>query len=184
VRALVVYESMFGNTQAVARAIAAGIATRMEVEVIEVGDAPDALPPDVGLLVVGGPTHAHGMTRPESRADAGRRAGGHVVSRDVGIREWLTGLEPPGRPVAAAVFDTRIKGPSLIWGSAAKGATSLVARSLTLIRGPESFLVDGPTGPLFDRLLPAEADRAHAWGAETAALAAASTARAGSRSPG
>jgi Flavodoxin len=179
VRALVVYESMFGNTQAIARAIAAGIATRLEVEVLEVDDAPAALPPGVGLLVVGGPTHAHGMTKPESRADAGRRAGGRLVSRGIGLREWLTGLQRPVRPVAAAVFDTRIKGPGLLWGSAAKAATSLVARSCSLIRGPESFLVDGPTGPLFDRLLPAEAERARAWGAETAALAAASPAARG-----
>lgn len=167
-RALVVYESMFGNTEAVARAIADGVASRLEVELVEVGAAPRSLPPDVRLLVVGGPTHAHGMTRPDSRADAGRRAEGRQVSRGIGIREWLTDLEAPSTPVVAAVFDTRIKGPKALWGSAAKAATSLLARSFAIIRGPESFLVDGPTGPVFDRLLPAELERARSWGADLA----------------
>lgn len=167
-RALVVYESMFGNTEAVARAIADGIATRLPVDLMEVGEAPGVLPGDVALLVVGGPTHAHGMTKPESRADAGRRAGPRLVSRGIGIREWLTDLAPPPRPVVAAVFDTRIKGPKVLWGSAAKAATSLLARSFSTIRGPESFLVDGPTGPVFDRLLPDELARARSWGADLA----------------
>jgi Flavodoxin len=179
VRALVVYESMFGNTEAVAQAIAEGIRTRLEVELDEVGHAPARLPQDVGLLVVGGPTHAHGMTKPQSRADAGRRAGDRVISRGIGMREWLSELEPPSRPIPAAVFDTRIKGPSLIWGSAAKAATGLLARSFDLIRGPESFLVDGPTGPVHDRLLPAELDRARAWGAAIAEVVHAAAVRTG-----
>ena len=74
-RALVVYESVLGNTQAVAKAIAEGLGESRPVTVKEVSDAPDAIPPDVGLLVVGGPTHAFGMSRPETRADAAREAG-------------------------------------------------------------------------------------------------------------
>jgi flavodoxin len=35
-RSLVVYESMFGNTEQVARAIAAGLSTHMEVDVVPV----------------------------------------------------------------------------------------------------------------------------------------------------
>ncbi len=169
VRALVVYELMFGNTRVVAEAVAAGIRTRIPVEMLEVGDAPRILPLDIELLVVGGPTHAHGMTKRELRADAGRRAGDRLVSRGIGIREWLSDLEPPARPIAAAVFDTRIKGPGLLWGSAAKSAAALLAGSFTLVRGPESFLVDGPTGPPFDRLLPREVERARAWAADLTA---------------
>ncbi len=169
VRALVVYESMFGNTRVVAEAVAAGIRTRIPVEMLEVGDAPRILQPDVTLLLVGGPTHAHGMTKPGSRADAGRRAGDRLVSRGIGIREWLRDLEPPARPIAAAAFDTRIKGPGLVWGSAAKSAAALLAGAFTLVCGPESFLVDGPTGPPFDRLLPREVERARAWAADISA---------------
>ena len=53
-KALVVYESMFGNTESVARAIAAGLAEgSLEVEVREVTD-PAPLPDGLGLLVAGG----------------------------------------------------------------------------------------------------------------------------------
>jgi flavodoxin len=94
-RALVVYESMFGNTRDIAVAIAAGIAAGMPVETIEVAAAPTSIPDDVDLLVVGGPTHAHGMTKPESRADSARRAGDRLVSRGDGIREWLQAVRGP-----------------------------------------------------------------------------------------
>ena len=164
-RALVVFESMFGNTEVIARAIAEGLAANASVEVVEVGAAPASLPADLDLLVVGGPTHAHGMSKPESRADSARRAGDRLVSRGSGIREWLETLQGGSATVAAAAFDTRIKGPGILWGSAAKGADKLLrGLGLRVATGPESFLVDGPTGPLFDRLVDGETDRARRWG--------------------
>jgi hypothetical protein len=178
-RALVVFESMFGNTETIARAIAEGLGAGLAgdpgdltgdpgdatVDVVEVGAAPPTMPADVGLLVVGGPTHAHGMSKPESRADSARRAGERLVSRGSGIREWLATLRGGSASVAAAAFDTRIKGPGLLWGSAAKGADkSLRGLGFHVVAGAESFLVDGPTGPLFDRLVDGELDRARRWG--------------------
>ena len=68
-RALVVYESMFGNTQAIAQAIGDGIEASMHADVVEVGAAPDMVPRDVTLLVVGGPTHAFSMSWPSTRRD-------------------------------------------------------------------------------------------------------------------
>ena len=59
--ALVVVESSFGNTRAVAEAIRDGIATHTPAGLVEVGDAPSRLPEAVDLLVVGGPTQAFGM---------------------------------------------------------------------------------------------------------------------------
>ena len=163
-RALVVYESMFGNTRDVALAIADGIGTHMDVEIVEVGMAPTTLPTDIALVAVGGPTHAHGLSSAKSRADAARRAGDALVSRGSGLSEWLADLRPGAATVAAA-FDTRIKGPGLLWGSAAKGAAKrLRAGGFRLVADPESFLVDGPTGPLVNRLVAGEADRARAWG--------------------
>ena len=55
-RALVIYESMFGNTQQVAQAIGEGLALILSADVVEVGHAPATVPVDVSLLVVGGPT--------------------------------------------------------------------------------------------------------------------------------
>jgi hypothetical protein len=171
VRVLVVYESMFGNTRDIALAIAEGLGSRVPVEIVEVGEAPRALPADIGMVIVGGPTHAHGMTTAASREDAGKRAGDRQVSRGIGIREWLGGLRPGPAPVPVAVFDTRIKGPGILWGSAARSAERLLRDAgLRLVRPPESFLVGGPTGPLFDRLAEGELDRARAWGAALASL--------------
>jgi hypothetical protein len=54
----------------------------------------------------------------------------------------------------------------LLWGSAAKAATKrLQARHFSVIAQPVSFLVGGPTGPMFNRLETGERERATAWGA-------------------
>jgi hypothetical protein len=165
-RALVVYESIYGNTQAVAKAVADGLSASMEVELVEVGAAPRAVNEDVGLLVVGGPTHAHGMSKPDSRANAAGKADGRQVSRGAGIREWLESVQVGSKQTAAAAFDTRIKGPELLWGSAAKAAEKELRRlGLQVVESPACFIVGGPTGPVFDRLLDGEAERARAWGA-------------------
>src|SRR5690606_22642564 len=65
-RALVVYESMFGNTQAVARAVAEGMSPRLATEVVEVGTAPATVDQDVSVLVVGAPTHGMTLSRPDT----------------------------------------------------------------------------------------------------------------------
>ncbi|OGO55775.1 MAG: hypothetical protein A2V85_02260 [Chloroflexi bacterium RBG_16_72_14] len=168
-RALVVYESMFGNTRAVALAIADGIAAHVAVDAIEVAQAPRTVPDDVALLVVGGPTHAHGMTTPRTRTDAAERAGDRLVSRGQGMREWLEAVRPGPGTIVTAAFDTRIKGPELLWGSAAKGAAKQLAAAGFQNAQAHSFIVEGPTGPQFDRLLTGELDRAREWGKTLAA---------------
>ena len=89
---LVVYESMWGNTRAVAEAVAAPLGD--DVTLVEVNDAPDELPADLDLLVVGGPTHAFSMSRASTRRDAVAKGAstGHV---ERGIREWLDEVVAP-----------------------------------------------------------------------------------------
>lgn len=165
-RALVVYESMYGNTESVARAIADGLATRVAVDVLEVGAAPAAPDDDVALLVVGGPTHAFGMSRPSTRRDAADKVGRAVVSRGPGVREWLDALRPQAGRQAAS-FDTRVARPRLP-GSAARAVGRRLHRSgATAADTPHSFFVKGSEGPLVD----GELDRARAWGAGLAATA-------------
>lgn len=53
-RTLVVFESMFGNTQQLANAVADGLSRRMRVDTLEVGVAPTTIGDDVALLIVGG----------------------------------------------------------------------------------------------------------------------------------
>jgi hypothetical protein len=167
--ALVVYESVYGNTKAIAEAIADGLRTAGAVDVMEVGAAPTTLAEDVDVLVVGGPTHAHGMTTADTRANAAKKADRGPVSERIGVREWLSGL-PVGTPtVAAAAFDTTLKGPSLLWGSAARGVEqALRDHHFRILRRATSFHVNGPFGPVYDAVAEGELDRARDWGKELA----------------
>jgi len=161
-RALVVFESMFGNTQQIAEAVKEGLSSYVPAVILEVGRAPDVLPDGVDLIVVGGPTHAFGMSRPRTREDASQQAGGQVVSERNGLREWLTTLERTDGGLAAAAFDTRIDGPR-VPGSAAHGAEKRLRKLGFRITSPsESFYVTGTAGPL----VAGETERARRWGEE------------------
>jgi flavorubredoxin len=68
---LVVYESMYGNRAAVASAIADGLAASgVEVRAWPVTEVDATEVAEAGLLVIGGPTHAHGMTWATTRKTA------------------------------------------------------------------------------------------------------------------
>jgi hypothetical protein len=162
--ALLVFESMFGNTEVIARAIADGMSGQIRVEIVEVSSAPAEIGSEVALLVVGGPTHAFGMSRPQTRQDAARQASGQVVSRGSGIREWLAGVSCPGT-VPAATFDTRAK-QGWVTGSAARGAQKrLRGKGFSQAAAAQSFYVAGTPGPLLE----GEVSRARLWGEELAA---------------
>lgn len=167
--ALVIYESMFGNTKRVAEAIADGIRQHMPAEVAEVSHAPLAIDPTLDLLVVGGPTHVHGMTTTRTRSSAAERATGPLVSLGIGIREWLEQLAPTTTATPAAAFDTRINGPKVITGSAA-GTFSKRLRDMgfRLVSDPESFRIV-TKAPQDDALLEGELEQAKAWGRALAA---------------
>lgn len=158
-RALVVYESMLGNTEEIAQVIAEGLAADMAVTVLEVGDAPTA--PTVDLLVVGAPTHAFGLSRPATRSAAAAEAariGRALVSRRFGIREWLAALRPEGVRMAAA-FDTRVRKPRLP-GSAARAALRRLRRlGIRRTEPAVSFYVETTVGPLSA----GERERARRW---------------------
>jgi hypothetical protein len=163
-RALVVYESMFGNTQAVADAVADGLGAHVPADAVEVGAAPTVLGEDVALLVVGGPTHAFGMSRQATRRDAGEQADHGLVSAGIGLREWLTAVDRGSGRVAAA-FDTRIQRPRLP-GSAAVAAEKRLRRlGFRIIAPAKSFYVTGTKGPLVD----GELERARRWGDQVGA---------------
>ena len=159
-RTLIVFESMYGNTEHVARAIAEGLG---DAQVLEVGAAPTVLPADLELLVVGGPTHAHGMSRERSRADAARRVDEPVISTRIGIREWIATVMPSPAVVATA-FDTRVNARELFTGSAAKGAAKALASRGFKVAPPESFVLEGMSGQPFDRMAESELERARHWG--------------------
>lgn len=163
-RALVIFESMFGNTRTIAEAVAEGLSSRFATELTEVSLAPVRVAGDLSLLVVGGPTHAFGLTRTGTRQDAAKQADGPLVSPHTGLREWLQAVEEAPSPVAAAAFDTRIDQPR-VPGSAARGAERRLRRlGFRIVAPAESFYVTGTKGPL----LQGESERARRWSAEMA----------------
>ncbi|MEJ2292331.1 MAG: flavodoxin family protein, partial [Deinococcales bacterium] len=140
-RALVLFDSQYGNTERVARAIARGLEPHGVVRVSSVARQGTASL-EADLLVVGSPTQVHGMGRHELH---------HLL-------EHLTAEALDG--VSAAAFDTRVHGPVGLTGSAATGlAKRLRARGARLIVPVESFIVEGREGPLVD----GEEQRAEAW---------------------
>jgi hypothetical protein len=158
-KALVVYESMYGNTRHVAEAIAMGIGE--DAVAIEVGHAPNVIPGEVELLVVGGPTHVHGMSRSSTRESAAARVNRSVISK-IGIRDWLETLRLE-RPIVGATFDTRIDGMELLTGSAAKGAAKLLRSRGCRVESVASFVLNGEKGD-FDRVNQSEIERARDFG--------------------
>jgi hypothetical protein len=165
-KVLIVYESMYGNTSAIARAIAEGVGSGgAEVVVEGVNDA--ALEDAIGcdLLVVGGPTHARGLSRASTRTTAieDEKNAYEEPTMGDGLREWLNRL-PPGDGHVATAFDTRIDAPAAFTGAAAKGiAKLLTGLGFDLVADRESFLVTKK-----NELVDGELERATAWGATLA----------------
>jgi flavodoxin len=164
--ALVVYESVYGNTRRIAEAIAQGLGDAVAVPVHDAAERVD----EADLIVVGGPTHMHGLATTRSRhlaAEAVREDGEVDVdphaTDDPGLRAWLRDLQP--RPGAhAAAFDTRLDRSPWVTGVASRGiAKRLRKRGYEVLSG-ESFLVEDSEGPLAE----GELDRAHKWGEELA----------------
>ena len=168
-KAVVIYESMYGNTHLIADAIGAGLETAFDVTVVPVSQAGPQLLADADLVVVGGPTHAHGMSRAATRKMAVQAASKPVSPLKLepdatgpGLREWFGSL---GRyPVKGAAFDTRYDALVALTGRASKGvARMLRAHGFDLVAEPESFLVTKQ-----DRLEPHESTRARDWGLKLA----------------
>jgi len=175
-RAVVVYESMYGNTHLIADAIGTGLRTfdavPIDVDVVPVERADAAMAGGVDLLIVGGPTHAHGMshdttrraavsdaqTKPEKALELDADAEGP------GLRDWFDALAPGDHAVAAAAFDTRFHMNAALTGRASKGIAKRLRRHhYALVAEPESFFVTKE-----NHLEDDEATRARRWGEQLA----------------
>jgi Flavodoxin len=169
-RVLVVFESMYGNTRTVASNITDGLRATHEVTLVPVGEATAGLLAAADLLIVGGPTHMHGMSSATTRrmaAQAAAREDSELTldpgARGPGIRDWLQDIAASNTP--AAVFDTRFAEVPAFTGRASRRiARQLRRHGYRLIAAPESFLVSQE-----NTLLCREADRARQWGMTVAA---------------
>jgi hypothetical protein len=159
-KAIVVYESLWGNTAAVARAIAEGIGEGTQA--ISTSEASPASIADVDLIVAGSPVI--GFSLPDDGRIANIRNSAYKNPQpdlsQPSMRTWLKTV-PQGHGRSAA-FETRI------WWSLG-GATAGIMRGLeaagypALAKGAR-FIVKGTYGPLRD----GELERARQWGADLA----------------
>ncbi len=166
VSALVVHESSFGNTRAIAMAVAEGVAAALDDDASVAVSPTDRVEPvmtrAVRMLLVGAPTHAFALPRQSTREDAVRQgATGPAMS---GVREWIAVLPVRSKDAMAATFDTRVEVMRHLPGSAATSALKQLGRHGYRTVDHESFYVEGTPGPL----LPGEEERAFAWGKQTA----------------
>ncbi len=165
-RVLVVYESMYGQTGAVAERIAMGLTRTHTALLTPVPRATPEAVADADALVVGAPTHHHGLSTSESRGLARQAVEEGFVDLPMradplapGIREWLDSLVPPEGCLGVA-FDTRVVGPTILTGRAVHEIDKGLARiGALIVVAPESFLVHEDSS-----LVDGEGDRAEAWG--------------------
>ena len=137
---VVIYDSLYGNTEKIAKAI--GDAVGGEVRVLSVGEAKPSELSTVDLLFVGSPTHGGRASPP--------------------MRKFLEKAQPRGlEGVKVATFDTRLTNKwARIFGFAAgRIAKSLTKKGGILLGSPEAFYVEGTEGPLKE----GELERAGAW---------------------
>jgi hypothetical protein len=160
-KVVIVYESMWGNTAAVARAIAQGLGP--DARALATDEAVGPAIADADLIVAGAPVMAFGLPSDQVRAGLARDPGKAPTPPDLSrpsMRAWLEAL-PAGHGRAAA-FETRIR-----WSPG--GATGAIERGLagagyTALGKAGKFVVTGTYGPLAD----GELERARRWGVELA----------------
>jgi flavodoxin len=161
VNVLLVYESMYGNTAHIAEAVGEGLThDGSTVAMRNVDDVADVDPGSFDLLVVGGPTHAHSMSRTATRRTAidDQKNTYEDPTLGDGLRAWLEGLTTvAGR--RAAAFDTRFDKPSILVGEASKGIEKRLHHNGYHVLERKSFFVDPK-----NELLEGELHRAQAWG--------------------
>src|SRR5215217_2551395 len=133
-QALVLFESTFGATREIARAIGNGLFRVMDVDVdvVEVSQAATVLGADVDLLVVGAPGHAFWLSD------------GTLV----GMREWLDELGPAAEGTCAAAFDTRIGNRQHPRSAARTMHRRLSELGFAMVAPPQSFSVSRTAAPL------------------------------------
>jgi len=139
-KALIVYDSVYGNTEEIAKAI--GSAINGDVKVLRVGEVNPSELRMIDLLIIGSPTQ-----------------GGRPTPA---IQDFLDKIpEPSLQGINIAVFDTRMSTKFVrIFGYAAgRIASSLKGKDSTLAVPPEGFFIKGTQGPLKE----GELERAAAW---------------------
>ena len=147
---VIIYDSQYGNTKHLAEIIGEELQTIGAVQYENARDEALALPAEMMLLLVGGPTQMHNVSSP--------------------LRTQLDGIARHALDgVPTATFDTRVHGPRVLTGAASQGiAKRLKDKGALMIVPPESFIVSGTEGPLAE----GELERARTWARAIATIVA------------
>ncbi len=147
-KAIIIYDSLYGNTERIAQAIGDGLTG--EVNIVRVGDGKASELKTFDLLVVGSPVH-----------------GGRATPNIDAFVKQLPAHSLEGKRVAA--FDTRFESEeqgiglrllmSVIRYAAERIAKALVKKGGRLVTEPEGFIVEQKEGPLKQ----GELERARNW---------------------
>jgi flavodoxin len=159
---LVIYDSLHGNTERVARAIAAAAGPAREVTVRPVGGVATSDLAEASLLIVGAPTHRF---RPSPPLAAFLADLGPTALRGARVAAFDTRFDPKTVDHGVLRFFMRLAGRNAF--AATHIAKALVRAGGTLAAPPEGFIVTGMEGPLRE----GELERATAWGERVAAPA-------------
>jgi hypothetical protein len=161
-KAVVVYESLWGNTATVAQAIADGLGP--EARALHTDEAGAEAIAGADLVVAGSPVLGFSLPTDQMREGIRSNPGNGPMPPDLShpsLRSWLASL--PAASGRFAAFETRMRGP--FPGSAVKDiGKALSAAGYAELAKPAPFYVAGRYGPLRE----GEIDRARAWGAELA----------------
>jgi len=153
-KALIVYESFFGNTERIAQAIAQALGSPPEVELRRASEVQPEQLRGLTLLVVGSPTRAFGPT-PDTTALLKRIPGGAL--KGVKVAAFDTRISASDVKSAAAPL---LRGLTKVFGWAAKPISDALAKAGgEVVVPPEGFAVLASEGPLKE----GELERAVAW---------------------
>lgn len=151
-KTLVVYDSVFGNTEQVAKAIGEALDPIGGVEVLKVDSVKPEQLTGLNLLVVGSPTRGF---RPTASTSNLLKAIPDYGLRGVKVAAFDTRIDTAD--VNSAVLNVMVK----MFGYAAKPISDrLVKKGGELVIAPEGFFVEDREGPLKE----GELERAAEWG--------------------
>ena len=128
-KAIVIYDTKFGNTKMVAKALAEGMREHgVNVDCVKVDEAAVGKLGEYDLLAIGGPTHGFGPSGPIK-----------------GLLQEMKNVDVSGKKAFA--FDTKFK--ARLAGSAAKGIEKRLKKlGMSIVKSPASAIVRGGKGPL------------------------------------
>ncbi|MBK7218792.1 MAG: flavodoxin family protein [Candidatus Promineofilum sp.] len=151
-KALVIYDSQFGNTERIAWAIRDALSAKAETRLVRASNVAPRDLSAVDVLIVGSPTQRFHATEPIDRLLKG------VSLRGVNAAAFDTRFDMDEVDSRALRLAVKVAGDSAAY-AAPRISAALEKVGATIVAPPEGFIVNGTEGPLKD----GEIQRAGEW---------------------